>query len=197
MNRKHYKVSQNTEDWYNLRLGRFTASSFKDHFLSKQTKGFEKVIYKAAFERVTGELPESFSSEYMQRGHDLEPVAIDFYEKETFEIVEKGGFFTLGDWVGASPDGLVGENGIIEVKCPAYNTMINYIIKGTLPTIYKWQVYGQLWVTGRDWCDFIAYHPNLKSVIIRINRDEEIITELKTIIIKSIDLTKNIIEKIL
>jgi hypothetical protein len=191
-----HNVEQNTEEWENLRMGKFTASKFKDLFLSKTTKGYEKAIYLPVYERLTGESPESFSSNYMERGHEMEPEAKETYEIESFNIVKPGGFWSLNGWVGASPDGLIGENGIWENKSPAYNTMINYLLNGKLPNIYKWQVYGQLYVTGREWCDFTAYHPKLKLLTIRIHRDEKIINELSTKLNESIDIAKNLIKKL-
>ena len=196
MQRQYHNILQNTDEWFNLRLGRFTASTFKDLFMSKSTSGYEKSIYKPVFERLTNELPESFSSEYMERGHELEPIAKDVYEMESFNIVKNGGFFTFGEWIGASPDGLIDSDGILEIKCPAYNTMINYLLKRELPNIYKWQVHGQLYVTGRNWCDFLAFHPKLKPLIIRIDRNESIIKELETKLFESIEFAKNIINKI-
>jgi putative phage-type endonuclease len=196
MDRIFHDTQQNSEEWFNLRLGRFTASTFKDLFLSKTTKGFEKAIYQTVYERLTGESPESFTSDYMDRGHELEPLAKELYEQETFNTVLNGGFFELGEWIGASPDGLISENGIIEIKCPAYNTMINYLLTKKLPSIYKWQVHGQLYVTGRAYCDFMAYHPKLKPLIIRIERDENLIKELEEKLLESIELAKSIIQKL-
>lgn len=191
-----HDIIQNSDAWFELRKGRFTASIFKDLFLSKTTKGCEKSIYRPVYERLTGENPESFSSEYMERGHELEPIAKDYYEMETFDTVDNGGFFTLGEWIGASPDGLIGSDGLLEIKSPAYNTMINYMIKKELPYIYKWQVYGQLYVTGRSWCDFMAFHPKLKPVIIRIERDETIIKELEMKLNESIEIAESILLKL-
>jgi putative phage-type endonuclease len=196
MKRKFHNVDQNSEEWFNLRLGRFTASTFKDLFMGKTTKGYEKAIYKPVFERLTNESPESFSSEYMERGHEMEPLAKDCYEQETFNEVSNGGFFALGEWIGASPDGLIDNDGVLEIKSPAYNTMINYLLTGKLPSIYKWQVHGQLYVTGRQWCDFMAYHPKLKPLIIRINRDESLIEELEVKMLESIKIAESIIETI-
>jgi putative phage-type endonuclease len=190
---KHHKVEQNTDEWMQLRSGKFTASAFKDLFMKETTATYRNAIYKAVFEKVTGEAPESFSNEYMQRGHELEPFARKQYEVESFNTVEDAGFFELNEWVGASPDGLIGSDGIVEIKCPAYSTMIQYLIDQKLPNQYKWQVYGQLWVTGRKWCDFMAYHPKLKPVIIRIKRDEIIIGELITKVESCIDHAKRVI----
>lgn len=195
--RMFHNIIQNTQEWYDLRLGKFTASTFSDLFMDKTTKGYEKAIYKPVFERLTKESPETYSSEYMERGTELEPIAVDVYEKETFNIASNGGFFTLGDWVGASPDRLVDTDGLLEIKAPAYNTMINYLLKKTLPNIYKWQVQGQLLVSDRKWCDFMAFHPKLNPLIIRVDRDESMIEQLYAKLIESIELAKSIISKLI
>ena len=191
-----HDVEQNTDEWMGLRLGKFTASSFKDLFAAKTTATYQKAIKKVAYERLTGESPESFKSAYMDRGHEMEPLAKEAYEMETFNDVQEPGFFELNEWVGASPDGLIGEDGLWENKAPAYNTMIDYLIKGTVPSIYIKQIQGQMWVADRKWCDFMCYHPKLKSLIIRVERDETIISELKAKIEESIIEVKNIINKI-
>ena len=193
---KHHKVEQNTDEWMELRQGKFTASSFKDLFMSKTTAGYQKAIYKVVYERLTGEQPESFSNEYMERGHELEPLARKVYEVETFNTVEEAGFFELSEWVGASPDGLVDDDGIVEIKCPAFNTMIGYLVDPKLPSQYKHQVHGQLLVTGRKWCDFMCYHPKLKPIIIRIERDEAFIKEIEDKLNESIREVETIINKI-
>ena len=193
---KHHKVDQNTDEWMELRRGKFTASTFKDMFATKTTQTYQKAIYKVVFERLTGEQPESFSNEYMQRGHELEPLARKEYEMQTFADIQDAGFFELNEWVGASPDGLVGKDGLIEIKCPSFNVTINYLLKKKLPNIYRHQVQGQLYVTGRKWCDFMIYHPKLKPLIIRIERDEELIVELESKLTESIELAKSIINKI-
>ena len=191
-----HKIAQNTESWMQLRSGKFTASSFKDLFASKSTATYKKALYKVVYERMTGEQPESFKSEYMERGNQLEPLARSEYEMQTFNTVEDGGFFELNDFIGASPDGLIGDDGLLEIKCPAYNTMIQYLIDRKLPNQYKYQVHGQLYVTGRKWTDFCAYHPKLPIIIIRVKRDEVIINEIKNKLIESIDSVKRIINQI-
>ena len=192
----HHLVDQNTDEWMDLRKGKFTASGFKDLFATKTTAAYQKAIYRVVYERLTGEQPESFSNEYMKRGHELEPLARECYEKETFNEILDPGFFEFNEWIGASPDGLIGSDGMVEIKCPAFNTMINYMLTQNLPSIYKWQVYGQLYVTGRKWCDFMAYHPKLKPVIIRIERNNSIIDDLELKLIESIEHAENIIKQI-
>ena len=191
-----HNVTQNSEQWDALRRGKFTASSFADLFASKSTAQYEKAIFKVAYERITGESPESFTNEYMERGHEFEPLARDAYEVDTFNIVDDGGFFELNEWVGCSPDGLIGSDGLIEIKCPAYNTFIRYINAGKLPSTYFYQVHGQMYVTGRKWVDFVAYHPPFKPFIIRIERDEAVCAQIEQKLNESIEEAKRIIEKL-
>ena len=175
---KFYDVEQNSEEWMQLRLGKFTASSFKQLFAAKSTLDYRKCINQVVYEILTGEQPESFSNQYMDRGHELEPIAREIYSMKTFNDIDNGGFFELNKYVGCSPDGLIGENGLIEIKCPSFNTMIEYLENKTLPNEYKYQVHGQLFVTGRKYCDFMAFHPKLKPFILRIERDETICTQI-------------------
>jgi len=191
-----YYFEQGTPEWFEVRRGKFTASNFNDLFMKESTIGFQKAIYKVAFERLTGKSPEEFISNYMQRGNELESEAREFYEMETFNKVHQIGFIEKDEWVGRSPDGLIGEDGMIEIKCPAFNTQINYLLGGSLPSIYDWQVQGQLWITGRAWCDFISYHPDLKPLNIRVYPDITKHKQLAKKLIICIQKTKEIINKI-
>lgn len=191
-----YYFEQGTPEWFEVRRGKFTASNFNDLFMKESTIGFQKAIYKVAFERLTGKSPEEFISNYMQRGNELESEAREFYEMETFNKVHQIGFIEKDEWVGCSPDGLIGEDGMIEIKCPAFNTQINYLLDGSLPSIYDWQVQGQLWITGRAWCDFISYHPDLKPLNIRVYPDITKHKQLTDKLIICIQKVKDIIQQI-
>lgn len=196
MNNQFHNVEHNTEAWDKLRLGRFTASIFKDLFMGKQTAGYKKAIYAPVYERLTGEKPNDFQSDYMERGHEIEPVAAIHYAELKGVELQPGGFWTVGDWIGASPDRLVGDDGLLEIKSPAWNTMFDYLLKQSLPNIYHWQVVGQLYVTGREWCDFIAYHPKLKPLIIRIERDDREIAKLKEVLDEAIHKSQDILRRL-
>ncbi len=193
---KHHDIKQNSEEWLAIRMGKFTASTFSDLFMKPTTATYQKAIYKVVYERLTGERPEDFTNDYMERGKELEHVAAEQYEIDNFVKTSAPGFYELNEWVGCSPDRLVGEDGLLEIKCPAYNTMINYMLSAKLPHQYKWQVHGQMYVTGRKWVDFMAYHPKLKPLIIRVERDEKLIKELETVLNESIEKAKDIIDKI-
>ena len=192
----YYDIEQNSDEWMALRCGKFTASMFKDLFAKETTQTYQDAIYKIVFERLTGEVPESFSNDWMQRGHELEQEASDWYSLTTGYEVLNGGFFKLSDWIGASPDGLIGDNGLIEIKCPKFSTQIDYLLKRELPKNYYYQVYGQLLVTDRQFCDFIAYHPKFKNLIIRIERDKEVDKMILEKLDKAIKEVETIINKL-
>ena len=190
-----HDVQQNTEDWMALRRGKFTCSIFDDLFMAKSTAGYRNAIYQVVFERLTGETPENFSSNWMERGHELEAEGLGKYELLTFNKVSNGGFVELNEWVGGSPDGFIDKN-LVEIKCPKYSTMIDYLISKQLPKIYEKQVQGQLYVTGAKWCDFMCYHQKLRPLIIRVERDEYIIAEIKMKLKEAVDKAKLIINQL-
>ncbi len=187
----HYKIDQNTDEWYNLRKGKITSSK-QPTIMANFGKAFGtpaiEYAEKIALEIVTDVIDETsqYTNSFMQRGHDLEPIAIQRYEMENFTTVENGGFFTLEDnhsiKIGDSPDGLVGEDGCIEVKSVIAKTQWKRIKKGGIDTTYKWQIQSHLWVTGRKWCDFISFCPempeNKQLIVVRVERDEAMISQL-------------------
>jgi putative phage-type endonuclease len=177
-----HNVEQNSEEWYNLRAGKFTASSIKALFSKKSTDTYKNAISKIAIERVLGRRPEDagISTQYMERGHELEPEAIALYEEQTFSECSNGGFFELNEWVGASPDAIIeGKNAGLEVKCPAFNTMIGYSLDSEkLKKAYYKQVQAQMFVCGFDYVDLVAHHPDFKLVIVRVEKDQELINEM-------------------
>lgn len=195
---KHYDIEQNTEEWALLRMGRFTASTFSDLFMAKTTAGYKNAIIKIAFERVTGECEESYSNKWMQRGHEKEPFAVENYEQFSFNDTEPAGFYEFNEWIGASPDRkIVNQNGGIEIKCPSFQIYNEYLETQKLPKNYFWQVHGQLLCTGWDFIDYMPYSsPMLKQILIRVERDEEIIERLKTQLNESIEEVKVLIERI-
>jgi predicted phage-related endonuclease len=182
-----FHIEQGTDNWLNLRSGKFTASSIKNLFAKETTAAYQNEIYRVVFERLTGKRVESeYQSAYMKRGQELEPHARTRYELITFNKVDNGGFFEMTEWAGASPDGLIGEDGILEVKSPAFGTMIKYLIEKKLPNEYYYQVHSQLLITGRQWCDFVAFHPDLETLVIRVNADKAVMAEINKKIKESI-----------
>jgi len=174
-----HNVEQGTDEWKEVRAGKFTSSTFGKLFMSPSTKGYNDLINQIVYERITGESPESFTNQWMERGTELEPEAREAYELQTFNKVHQVGFVELNEWVGGSPDGLVDEDGMIEIKCPKSSTLIDYALSNKVPKDYEWQMQGNLYVTGRAWCDFWVYHPKLNPLFIKVGRDEKKIKELE------------------
>ena len=192
----YYNIEQGTEDWHKLRLGKFTASNFSTLFMKKTTKGYQNLINQIVYERLTNEIPESFSNGWMERGLELEPAAIENYELETFNKVHRVGFVELNSWVGASPDGLVGTDGQVQIKCPKYSTLIEYLLSDKIPNDYYIQMQGELMVTERQWNDFYVYHPNLKPLLIRVHPDLEMFEAINTELIEAISEVQKRIERL-
>jgi hypothetical protein len=193
---KFYDVEQNSPEWDALRLGKFTASTFNDLFMDPKTKGYKEAIAKVVGERITGVSEEKYSNKWMARGHEYEPLARENYELHTFKTVTNGGFFEYNDFVGASPDGCVDSDGIVEFKQRAYHIYFEFMNTRELPKENFWQVHGQLLVTGREWCDYAPFnHPLLKRNIIRVYRDEKAIKQLEDKLNESIEIVIKMIDK--
>jgi len=184
---KIYNLEQGSESWHTIRLGKLTASRFKD-VISKgrgkaPSKTRESYLMQLTAEVLTGSPQDSFTSDAMQWGIETEPQARNMYETLEGVTVEQVGFVTISDWVGCSPDGLVGDEGLVEFKCPKSSTQLAYYLAGVFPPEYKAQVQGQLYVTDRKWCGFVSFDPRINSDAhyfkIRVKRDEEYIEELK------------------
>ncbi len=185
---------QGTNEWHEDRSGNITASKFSDVLKRGRKKDVEfgdtayTYAYDIVSEILTGEI-DSFSNNYTDWGNTYEKDAINEYEKRTFNLVKETGYIEMEEKIGGSPDGLVGIDGIIEVKCPAKtrNHLIN-VLKREVPTEYYPQVQGYLMITGRKWCDFISYDPRILNdkclSILRVERDDEYINMLHDRLIK-------------
>ena len=182
-----HNVDQNTDIWYNLRIGKITGSHFGS-IMANDGKAFgnpaQEYAIQVALERVTKSRMESgFTNAWMDRGHELEPIARYLYELETFETVDNGGIYIEGDYA-TSPDGNVNQDGQIEIKSVKFSTHFERIRKGGYDLKYKWQLQGNLWVSGRSWTDFTSYAPEFPEdkelYIFRVYRDEEMIERLET-----------------
>jgi putative phage-type endonuclease len=193
---KVYELEQGTPEWLEAKAGKFTSSKFSDLFMAKTTKGWNSLINQVVFERLTGTTPESFSSDWMKRGTELEPQAREAYELATFNKVRQVGFVEKDEWVGCSPDGLIGSDGMVEIKCPKFSTLIDYHLTGRIPEDYYWQMQGGMYVCGRKWCDFYVWHPNLKPLLKRIEPVEADIKILEFKLAEAIAEAKKRISKI-
>jgi len=178
-------LEQGTHEWLQARLGCPSGSGFAKLITSSGTpsSSAETYINQLIAECITGESTFVQKTEWMERGNELEPIARMNYELETDnEVTEVG--FCMHDTLrcGVSPDGLVGDAGGLEIKCPAPSTHVKYLRKGTLPAEYKAQVMGCLWITQREWWDFLSYHPQMPNLLIRVHRDEEYINQLERLV---------------
>ena len=181
-----HDVKQNSDSWFQLRIGKCTSSNFAC-IMAHNGKPFwepaKKYAKKLALERVMGRREEEgYSNDNMERGNDLEPLARVLYSQETMSDVENGGFFSEWD-VGDSPDGLVGQDGCIEIKSVLPSTHWERIENGGYDRAYHWQIHGHMLLSGRQWCDFVSFCPefpeNKQLHIFRVLRDEEVLTEMK------------------
>lgn len=175
---------QRSPEWFAARCGLITASRFKDAraTLKNGAPAQARLDYMAelALERITGALADRFVTPAMQRGTELESAARAAYEADTGEIVAELGM-CLHDThaFGYSPDGLVGDDGLIEIKCPANSYKLAQLLLTRDIAEYVDQVQGGMWITGRAWCDVLIYHPSMPLKPIRVMRDDDYIKELE------------------
>lgn len=172
---------QGSAEWLRARAGVFTASTFSDLMAvtrSGPSTSRARLITKLAIERITGEAQTTFCNDAMRRGTELEPFARGAYEAETGVLVQTVGLalHSAFAFVGASMDGLVGDDGLVEFKCPdSQDKHVQALRDGAHAQEYTWQIQGQLWVSGRQWCDAVSYDPRfpegLRLAITRVSRD--------------------------
>lgn len=175
---------QGSPEWFAARAGKVTASRVNDVLAKIKTgESASRKNYKAdlVVERLTGAKTEGFTNAAMQWGVDTEPQARAAYEVRTGNFVEQVAFVDHSNIsnFGCSPDGLVGKDGLIEIKCPNTATHLEYIEADAPPKNYYTQMQAQMACTGRQWCDFVSFDPRLPDglqlLIVRVNRDDKFI----------------------
>jgi len=187
----HDTIEQGTDEWHALRCGRITATSFTTMANGREGT-FERLCLSTAAERLSGQSAADAKGGFtvndaMQWGLDTEAEGRRAYELETLTHVQQVGFVSLDEGIGCSPDGLIGEDGGVEIKCPQPHTHESYRLihaeTGDAWKAYKWQIQGTLWVTGRAWWDFAFYCPMTPSkhtlLIERVFPDEDDLKKLK------------------
>lgn len=198
-------IEQGSSEWLELRLGKVTASKFKDVMTSgrgnKPSATSRSYMVKLVAEILRGEPIPFFENDAMRWGTETEPQARAMYELNNDVEVKEVAFVELNEFVGVSPDGLVGEDGLLEIKCPTTETQIKrFIDQEGLPKDYEAQVQGQLWVTGREWCDFVSFDPRIdveaSYIQTRVYRDEEYIAELEKKVSTFVEDMKAMINKL-
>ena len=179
MRRVWEDLTQGTEEWLEARRGIVTASVVGQLITTKTVKVAHNdhsrgITAQLVAERVTGRVEETFQSQDMWRGTVLEPHARAVYSK-TFAPVEQVGFMTEDEWgfpIGYSPDGLVGDNGLIEIKSPRAKAHVATVVSDKVPDQYLAQVQAGLLVSGREWLDFISYYPGTPLFVKRVEPDQ-------------------------
>ena len=181
-------IEQGTDEWFAIRCGKVTASRVADVIATTKT-GYSasRANYEAQLicEILTGKPAESFTNSAMQWGTETEPLARAQYELKTGEMVNQVGFVVhpMIEQAGASPDGLVGSEGLIEIKCPNTSTHLDTLLAQKVPSKYITQMTWQMVCTGRKWCDFVSYDPrlpeNLQLFVQRIELDEDYAKKLQ------------------
>lgn len=176
------KCEQNSDEWLKARAGIPTASQFATVMAKGKTKGEDSktrrtYLLKLAGEILTGELSENYSNAHMERGHQMEPEARSLYAFQNNCDPELVGFVRNGR-KGCSPDSLIGNDGMLEIKTKLPHLLLDCLIKDEFPAEHKAQCQGALWVAEREWIDICVYWPGLPPLIKRATRDEEYIKTL-------------------
>jgi putative phage-type endonuclease len=186
--------TQGTPEWFAERAGKVTASMVSAVLAKPETAGYRDYQAQLVAEILTGKPQGSdYTNAAMQFGTEMEPLARSAYEAETGFSVDEVGFcqHPAIERAGASPDGLVGDSGLVEIKCPKVATHLAYLIAGIVPVGYKNQMMWQMACTRTDWCDFVSFRPDLPEhlqlFIVRYKRDPERIKELETAVIAFLD----------
>lgn len=198
-------MEQGSPEWYAARTGKVTASRIAD-IVARTKTGYStsRANYMAELlcERLTGEKTPSFQSAAMAWGTANEPIARDGFSRRTgLEVVEVGfvPHATIAH-AGASPDGLIQHDGLIEIKCPLTATHLDLLSGGNIPSRYMMQMYWQMACTGRDWCMFVCYDPRvpepMQMFMEEVPRDDKIIANLEDEVMKFIDELNHKVETI-
>ena len=183
---------QRTDEWRQDRAGKFTGSRFdavmaKNKRTGEPLKAYYDLLMDLATERFTGSPIEGPTGLALAWGTDVEPFALEAYELDTGNVVTESGFIVHKDFdfIGCSPDGLIGDKGGLEIKSPKSPRIhIERFLDKKVPVEYVAQVQGCMWVTDREWWDFVSFDPRMPSshqiLIIRSMRDDKYIETLKT-----------------
>ena len=179
-------MEQGSQEWLDMRLGKVTASRMKDLLSNGRggnpSKTAETYMIELIAERLTGESKPFFENDAMRWGTETEPQARAMYELESGNDVEEVAFIIKDEYVGVSPDGLIGDYGMLEIKCPTTTTQLKRALSKSYHADYEAQIQAQLWVAERNWCDFVSFDPRLDCgasfLIERVNRDDVFIEKM-------------------
>jgi predicted phage-related endonuclease len=193
-------LEQGTEEWFSARCGCVTASEFKS-VMSKgrgtaPSKTRRTYMMKLAGEILTGEVQDGYTNAHMERGHIMEVEARDLYEMATGNSVDQAGFIKSANQIGYSPDGMISADGLLEIKSKLPHLQIELLLKGEVPSEHIKQLQGGLYVSGRQWIDFVSYWPGLPIFIKRVYRDESAIGEINMAVMMFISELNSVVNQI-
>lgn len=158
---KVHSCEQYSPEWWEVRSIKMTASHAQA--IGTRGKGLETYITELVADHFSTAPKDSYTSAAMQYGLDTEPEAALVYQAETLFDVQEVGFVVYSDYVGCSPDRMVNDDGLLEIKCLSDKVYFQYLTTGKIETKYIWQMQMQMICTGREWCDFFAYNPNFEK----------------------------------
>ena len=198
-------IEQGTPEWHQMRLGKVSASRMAD-LMAKTKSGASasraKYMAQLLCERMTGQPTEFFTTAAMQRGTEIEPVARAAYEAENLVSVEQVAWVehpTIS-LAGCSPDGFVGEHGLIEIKCKEIHNHLDSILNDKIDPDHQAQMMWQMACTGRQWCDYVCFDDRapegLQLFVKRLHRDEEKIKAMEDEVIKFLKDLESMIQKL-
>jgi putative phage-type endonuclease len=199
-------IEQGTPEWFAQRLGKVTASRVADIIAKTQSGAAasrKNYLAQLVAERLTGQAADSFKSGAMQHGTETEPMARMAYETETGQMVTEVAMIQHPkiEMAGASPDGLVREDGLVEIKCPNTSTHIATLMADKAPSGYMAQMQWQMACTGRAWVDFVSFDPrmpeDMQLFIKRVPRDEKLIAEYEAEVVKFLAEVQETVDKLI
>ena len=181
-------IEQGSQEWHELRLGKITASRMADVLSNGKgkapSKTAETYMMELLAEKLTGETKPFFENDAMRWGTETEPQARAMYELKSGYDVKEVAFIEYNEFIGVSPDGLIADKGMLEIKCPTTITQVKRALTDDYSKDYYTQIQCQLWVAEREWCDFVSFDPRLDVdagyLLQRVSRDDEFIKNMKT-----------------
>ncbi len=191
-----HNFEQGTPEWFAVRLGKLTASNAQA--IASNGAGLDTLVFEKVAELMTGKMKESYTNVDIERGNELEKMARNSYELETGIIVTQVGFVEQDEFVGCSPDGLIAEDGLQEIKCKNDANFARFLYDKKIDTEHMWQMQMQLSITGRKYVDYSLFNPNFPKplIITKVLRDEVAIAKINAGILTGVAKIKSILEKI-
>ncbi len=202
-------MQQQSEDWFQARLGKVTASRISDVMAKTKTgpsASRKNYMMQLLCERLTGRKEDMYVNAAMQRGTEMEAIARSAYEVDKGVMVEEVGFVQCPIFfmAGASPDGLVGDDGLIEIKCPNTAQHVEFLRTGKIDPGYEIQMLFQMYCTERQWCDFVSFDDRMPEELqykcvrldFDVNRADEMLIEVKSFLAELNDLEAEMRERI-